>query len=445
MTSLKESNAYQSWGRTLRAKHYVFKALNRDQAWEALRLAAEQGSTLLGFGLGRSYGDSNLNPDGILYVSQGLDRFISFDRTTGIIRAEAGVSLSDILSIVVPHGFFLPTTPGSCFVTLGGAVANDVHGKNHHHAGSFGNSVTKIGLVRSDRGELELSPDTEPELFAATIGGLGLTGLINWVEFQLVPVSSSFLDEQSMIFKNCDEFFDVEADHRDQFEHTVSWIDCTARGKNLGRGFFTGGNWATDGRFQSSPPSGPTLGFDLPGFALNRFSLKAFNTLYFARQKLKSRRRESHYSSFFYPLDAIQGWNRLYGRNGFFQYQSVIPMESAREATKEMLARVARSGQGSMLAVLKTFGSRPSRGLISFPREGATLALDFKNAGARTHNLLSTLDEIVLAAGGRLYPAKDGRISADMFQSGYPNWMQLENLRDPVISSAFWRRVTRNT
>jgi len=444
MNRVRESATHLSWGRAIRAHHKIFEPIDRHSALAAFEAAKKEGVTVLGYGLGRSYGDSNLNPNEMLFASRSLDHFIALDLETGLIRAEAGVSLAEVLEIAVPRGFFLPTTPGSQFVTLAGALANDVHGKNHHRAGCFGNAVTRFGMVRSDRGEIEVSSKSHSDLFAATIGGLGLTGLITWVEFQLTPIESAYISEETLVFNNADEFFEIEETHRNRFEYTVSWIDCTTQGKKLGRGIFSGGNWSSTGGLDVNRPGGPILPFDLPSFALNPLTLKAFNATYFAHQKIKPRERSSHYSGFFYPLDSIRGWNRLYGRKGFFQFQSVIPMKHAREATKEMLALVAASGQGSMLAVLKTFGSKSSPGLMSFPREGVTLALDFKNSGQRTLALMAQLDAIVKNADGRLYPAKDGRISAEMFQSGYPEWVNVERLRDPLISSAFWRRVTRS-
>lgn len=445
MSKVRPSNAIESWGRVVRSEHTVFKPMDRHVAQAAYAAAEKEGVTILGHGLGRSYGDSNLNPNQMLFATRSLDQFISLDPQTGLIRAEAGVSLSEIIEVAVPLGFFLPATPGSRFVTVAGAVANDVHGKNHHGAGCFGNSVNRFGMVRSDLGEIEVSPTSHAELFGATIGGLGLTGLITWVEFQLLPITSAYISEETLVFNHVDEFFEIERAHHDRFEYTVSWVDCTTKGDRLGRGVFSGGNWASSGGLDVHKSGGPVLPFDLPSFALNPLTLKAFNAAYFMRQKMKRRNRQTHYSGFFYPLDSIRGWNRLYGRKGFYQYQSVIPMESAHQATKEMLNLVATSGQGSMLAVLKTFGSKPSPGLMSFPREGVTLALDFKNAGSRTLSLMAKLDEIVEAAGGRLYPAKDGRISAEMFQASYPQWVELERLRDPLISSAFWRRVTRSS
>lgn len=444
MSQVRDSSDYRSWGRVLRAKHQVFAPKDRYTVSAAFAHAKASDLTLLGHGLGRSYGDSNLNPDQMLFATRTLDQFMTLDLGTGLMRAEAGVSLSEILEVAVPRGFFLPATPGSRFVTLAGAVANDVHGKNHHGAGCFGNAVTRFGLVRSDLGEIEVSRDTHSDLFAATIGGLGLTGLITWVEFQLQPIRSAYIAEETLPFQHVDEFFEIERERSDRFEYTVSWVDCTTRGSKLGRGIFSGGNWAAAGGLDIHKSGGPSLPFDFPSFALNPLTLKAFNSAYYRRQKWKARQRQSHYSGFFYPLDSIRGWNRLYGAKGFYQYQSVIPMDAAQDATKDMLNLVAGSGQGSMLAVLKTFGSKTSPGLLSFPREGVTLALDFKNGGAKTLALMGKLDEIVAAAGGRLYPAKDGRISADMFQASYPAWSDLEKLRDPLISSAFWRRVTRS-
>lgn len=444
MRTVRPFSNIESWGRVVRSEHHVFKPVDRHGVEAAFEAAENDGVSILGHGLGRSYGDSNLNPNQMLFATRSLDQFISLDAQTGIIRAEAGVSLAEVLEVAVPLGFFLPTTPGSRFVTLAGAVANDVHGKNHHGAGCFGNSVTRFGMVRSDLGEIEVSPESHSELFHATIGGLGLTGLITWVEFQLTPILSAYMSEQTLVFKNVDEFFEIEKSQRENFEYTVSWVDCTTRGRKLGRGVFSGGNWSTSGNLDVHREGGPVLPIDLPSFALNSLTLKAFNSAYNIRQKMKRRNRQTHYSSFFYPLDSIRGWNRLYGRKGFYQFQSVIPSDHARTATKEMLNLVASSGQGSMLAVLKTFGSKVSPGLMSFPQEGVTLALDFKNSGERTLSLMADLDKVVRSAGGRLYPAKDGRISADMFQAGYPRWVDIERLRDPLISSAFWRRVTRS-
>ncbi|WP_417482288.1 FAD-binding oxidoreductase [Maricaulis sp.] len=441
MTRFSQDRQIQSWGRVFGGRHQLATPVHRCDLHDVFEAACKQDLPVLGFGLGRSYGDSNLNPDGLLLDGRALDRFIEFDRATGSLTAEAGVSLDEILRISVPAGFFLPTTPGTRFVTIAGAVANDVHGKNHHGAGCFGNAVRRIGLFRSREGAMTLSREENAELFAATIGGLGLTGLISWVEVQLVPIASAYIEESRTAFANVNAFFDLASDAGTRFEHSVAWVDCTARGDSLGRGVFFGGNWSDRGGLTVHRDAGPTLPLDLPASSLNPLTLGMFNALYRAHSSMRPKASLVHYAPFFYPLDRIRGWNRLYGPKGFFQYQSVVPMARARTATREMLDVISASGQGSMLAVLKTFGERRSPGLLSFPMEGVTLALDFKNSGVRTMQVFDALDAIVLRHGGRLYPAKDGRMSGETFRAGYPDWERLEGLRDPLISSAFWRRV----
>lgn len=435
------SDSIRSWGGVVKAHHDVTSPNRLRDLQQVFHADLRDGKTILAHGLGRSYGDSCLNPDNIVVKMRGLDRFIAFDPQSGVLRAEAGVSLGEIMQLVVPHGLFLHTTPGTRFVTLGGAVANDVHGKNHHVSGSFGEQVRAFGLVRSDKSELTVTPDTEPDLFRATIGGLGLTGIISWVEIQLVKISSSNIEQEIFPIRTLDHFFEVMEENTPRFEHTVAWVDCTARGENLGRGIFTGGNWSQDGEFVPHSNGGPNMPVTAPGFALNPLTLKTFNSLYHWRQASKEGRSTCAYAAHFHPLDAIQNWNRIYGVKGFFQYQSIIPFETAREATREMLGLIANSGQGSMLAVLKTLGDIPGRGCLSFPMEGVTLALDFQNKGRKTIQLMESLDAIVRAAGGRLYPAKDGRIPSDMFRAGYPDWEFVESLRDPAITSGFWKRV----
>lgn len=439
-----ESEAPVSWGRVVRATHQLAQPRDRQGAAASLKEARDWGLCALAFGLGRSYGDSNLNPDGALIATRGLDRFIRFDRQNGVLHAEAGVSLDDILRVTTPSGFFLPTTPGSRQVTLGGAVANDVHGKNHHRAGSFGRHVKRLTLARSDGSITQVTPEETPDLFAATVGGLGLTGVILDVEIALTPIPSTFINQTIEPLESVDHFFDIAEARAERHEHTVAWIDCTAAGDRLGQGVFSSGDWAEVGGLEPHDAgAGPTLPFDAPRAALNPLTLKLFNSVYRRRQLMKPQRSRVHYSGFFHPLDSIRDWNRLYGSAGFYQYQSVIGFDAARDATRAMLERISASGEGSFLAVLKTFGELASPGILSFPAPGATLALDFANRGDQTLRLLADLDAVVREAGGRLYPAKDGRMSATMFQAGYPGWERAEALRDPAISSAFWRRVTQ--
>lgn len=443
MSRFAPSDDLVSWGRVLRARHAVARPQWRDELPALVREGVEADRKLLAIGLGRSYGDSGLNPDNAVVDMAGLDRAIAFDPETRLLRAEAGMSLDSLLEILVPRGFFLPVTPGTRFVTLGGAVANDVHGKNHHRAGTIGRWVRRLGLLRTDGGALELGPGDAGGLFAATIGGLGLTGLIAWVEIEVIPIASATMEVETIPFGSLDEFFPLAAESDGMSDYTVAWIDCLAGGDALGRGIFSRARHAASGWLPPPKPRrGPSLPFDLPGFALNGLTVKALNALYYRNGRRKAGRATMPFEPFFYPLDRIGGWNRLYGKRGFYQYQSVVPQAVARDATRAMLQAISASGDGSFLAVLKTFGDRPSPGMLSFPRPGTTLALDFANRGAAILALLQRLDAIVREAGGRLYPAKDGRMPAEMFRGGYPNWQEFARHVDPGFSSSFWRRVS---
>jgi len=308
-----------SWGRAVRRRQLVAGPAFRDEIG-ALLGARSRGASCLAVGLRRSYGDSCLNSDGVLIETARLNRFMAFDPGAGTLRAEAGASLTDILSLVVPHGLFLPTTPGTRFVTLGGAVANDVHGKNHHGAGTFGRQVRAIGILRSDGNRLVLSPTEGSELFGATIGGLGLTGIIEWVEIALVPVPSAWLDVETIRFPSLDAFWDIAHASTPTHEHTVAWIDCIASGAALGRGIFSRANWrAGDDRTAHDDRTWKRVPFDPPAALLNAWTIGAFNEAYFRRQKAAPSSRAEHYAHFFYPLDAIADWNRLYGRRGMYQ------------------------------------------------------------------------------------------------------------------------------
>jgi L-gulonolactone oxidase len=429
-----------SWGRVSRAVQHVARPGFRDELSGLLADAGDR--RLLAIGLRRSYGDSCLNGAGALIDMSGLDRFVAFDAATGVLRAEAGASLSEILRLVVPKGWFPPTTPGTRFVTLGGAVANDVHGKNHHGAGSIGRHVRALGLFRGDRGHVTVTPQSDPPLLASTIGGLGLTGVIEWVELQLVRIGGAYLDVEIVPYDNLDAFWPLAEESAKNFEHTVAWIDCTTSGARTGRGIFSRANWVADGAYDlHDDKSWKRIPLDAPGFALNRFTVGAFNNFYHRVNSAKAGTNRQHYASFFYPLDAVLDWNRLYGRRGMLQYQCVIPRESQREAIAEMLRVIAASGQASFLAVLKTFGDLPSPGVLSFPRPGATLALDFPFRGETTLNLMARLDAMVREANGALYPAKDGRMSREMFRQSFPRWEQF--LKDPALNSDFWTRVAK--
>jgi len=432
------SDAGGSWGRYPRVQQTLTPLVDR-----ALPLPPFEGSALP-HGNGRSYGDSCLNPDGTLLQARALDRFIDFDPATGHLHCEAGVTLGEIIDLVLPRGWFLPVTPGTRFATVGGAIANDVHGKNHHRAGSFGHHLIGLELLRSD-GEREwLDAKARAPRLLATIGGLGLTGVITRLALQLRRVPGPWLETRSIRFDGLEEFFEISADAGTRAEYTVAWIDCSARGKHLGRGHFISGDHAP------ADPSAPVPGSKVrrsmplvpPVSLVNPLTLRPFNTLYYWRQRARTKRGYSHYQSYFYPLDGIAHWNRMYGPRGFLQHQCVLPPESARSGIAEMLQAIADSGKGSFLAVLKEFGDIPSLGMMSFPRRGTTLALDFANQGPDTFRLLDRLDAIVIAAGGALYPAKDARMSPQLFRQSFPAWEAFQAHVDPRFSSGFWRRVT---
>ncbi len=435
-------NSYQSWGRYPKVSQRDMPIRWRNQP---LPLPKETLEKVLPFGLGRSYGDVCLNDGGTLLTTRGLNHFIALDVNSGILSCEAGVSLAEILDLCVPQGWFLPTTPGTKFVTVGGAIANDVHGKNHHGAGTFGRHLVRFELLRSDGERLLCSPSSNPSYYAATIGGLGLTGLITWVDIQLKPISHRAMQTDTIQFANVEEFFDISKQSDQHFEYTVAWVDCSSQGTALGRGIFFRGNHVTSHEIPDKwqLPWRPKirLPVDLPGFMLNRWSVRLFNRWYYGHQKQQSVSKLMDYDPFFYPLDTILEWNRLYGKRGFLQYQLVIPNDDPR-LLKDLLQTIAASGLSSFLAVLKNFGELTSPGLLSFPRKGVTLALDFPIKGANTFELLERLDDQVREAKGAVYPAKDARVSARNFQAYYPQWTEFAKSIDPRFSSSFWRRVS---
>jgi FAD/FMN-containing dehydrogenase len=396
---------------------------------------------MLPYGYGRSYGDSCLNDGGVILDMRGLDRFIAFDPASGVLRCEAGVLLSEILELIVPQGWFLPVTPGTQFVTIGGAIANDVHGKNHHRAGTFGCHVRQFELLRSDGSRRLCSPGQNPDWLAATVGGLGLTGVITWAEIQLRRIANPLIEEEIIRCHNLLEFFAISKQSDASHEYTVMWIDCLARGKNLGRGLFMRGNHAAPLHGRKAPKApGLRLSVPLtpPLSLINHASLRLFNSVYYRKP---AGRHLNHYAPFFYPLDGMRQWNRLYGPQGLLQYQCAIPLPAGEAAIREILDRIAAAGAGSFLAVLKVFGNPPSPGMLSFPLPGVTLALDFPNLGEFTLKLLNQLDEVVDAAGGRLYPAKDARMSGAHFRRWQPRLEEFKKYLDPRFSSGFWRRV----
>lgn len=442
MLSPENTREVQSWGRYPRVKHTQVTPIY----WRSeVPDLAGSGQSVLPHAYGRSYGDSCLNEDGVALDVSHLNRFISFDEETGLLCCEAGVSLAEILDVMVPRGWFLPVTPGTKFVSVGGAIANDIHGKNHHAAGTFGCHVTRFRLLRSDGQRPICSPDQNPELFQATIGGLGLTGLILWAEFKLKRIVNPYIDADHIRFTSLDEFFEISAESDKDFEYTVSWVDLLVGGEALCRGIFTRGNHNRSPELARKRLPGRlplAVPFNLPQFVLNTLTVKSFNELYYHKQIPRRVHKVESYDPFFYPLDSIHDWYRMYGKRGFLQYQFVVPFEGGREAMREIIGRIRQSGAGSFLTVLKEFGTIKSPGMLSFPRPGLTLALDFAYAGEKTLRLLEELDAIVRQYDGSVYPAKDARMSAQSFQQFYPRWQEFARYIDPQFSSSFWRRVS---
>jgi FAD/FMN-containing dehydrogenase len=427
----------ESWGRLETRGHQVVRPSFSDEMIAAL--VAGDNRPLLCRGLGRSYGDVASNDDATLIDTTGVDHFLCADWTRGVIRAEAGLSFEALLKTCVPRGWFLPVTPGTKFVTLGGAVANDVHGKNHETSGTIGCHVQRIGIVRSTGDILELSAEQNAALFAATIGGLGLTGIMLWIELQLIPIRSALVEVETLKMPDLESFFQLSEASAD-WQYSVAWVDARARGRAVGRGLFIRGRHAEVGPLAAHRAPRWTVP-EAARHLLNPGTVALFNLLYRNRPWVFGR-KPMHYDRFFYPLDSLSQWNRLYGPRGFFQHQSVVPMKHAPDATRKLLEMAADSGEPSFLTVLKRLGHRPSPGVLSFPMPGVTLSLDLPNRGDTTRQLLARLTDVVVAAGGRLYPAKDATMSAAAFRAGYPDWRRVEDSRDPAIMSDFWRRVT---
>jgi len=412
----------ESWGRYPQARHAAEVRLN----WRA-GLTLPVVGPMLPYGQGRSYGDSCLNDGGKLLRTAGLDRFISFDEGSGLLRCEAGLTLGEILRLLVPRGFFLPVVPGTKHVSVGGAIANDIHGKNHHRAGSFGAHVRRLELLRSDGEARELGPDDD--LFQATVGGLGLTGLITWAEIALRRIPVAAVRVEAVPFEGVDEFLALSEESDAEFEYTVAWVDVLSRAQ---RGVFFRGDHAA-GAIRTAPTRA-TVPVDVP--AVNALTVRLFNAAYYAAQKLAGRSRLQHWDPFFFPLDGVGHWNRLYGRRGLLQFQCVVP-------TPEAVQALLREAPPSPLTVLKRFGAARSPGMLSFPRPGVTLALDLPNRGEETFAQVARLESLAMEAGGALYPAKDARMSAETFARSFPRLAQFSGHVDPAFSSSFWRRVHR--
>lgn len=407
------------------------------------RLPIKDSYSSLPYGLGRSYGDSCLNNQNILCPTEFMDMLLNLNETEGTLKVQAGASLKNILEVIVPKGWFIPVSPGTKYVTIGGAIANDIHGKNHHKAGCFGNHVKEIKIARSNGEVISCSPTTNDDIFEATIGGLGLTGLITEATIKLKKIDSQNIVANQTPFESLEEFFAINAEKETTHEYTVAWLDTMSP---KGKGIYIAGNHANDLNLNYVNPQKTKLDIPVfaPNFLLNPISIKVFNEIYYLTQKIKKGDFKSSINPFFYPLDGVNNWNKLYGKRGFFQYQCVLPdtYGDSKLACLEMLKKISLSKQGSFLAVLKTFGNIKPKGLLSFPKKGITIALDFPNNGDKTKALFQQLDSIVNEAGGRLYPAKDAHMSPENFKTFYPNWGKMLKFKDPAVSSSFWRRVT---
>lgn len=421
-----------SWGR-LDAPEHLVRAVH----WANDLQPPGQG-TALPVGLGRSYGDVGLNSHQGLWQMDTLDRLLSFDPNTGRLTCQAGTSLATLQRLMVPRGWMLPVTPGTQWVTVGGAIANDVHGKNHHRQGSLGAHISRLVLWRTNGETIECGPQVRRDWWEATVGGLGLTGVILEADIQLKAVAGPWLEVETLVFATLEEFFTLSAQSEAEWEHTVAWVDC---GRHRGRGILFRGNGVPLEGPNTARPGSWQLPFTPPVSLINRLSSEAFNQMYFQYHRSRTGKRIVHYQPFFYPLDSVSHWNRLYGPHGFYQYQLVVPPATALEVARAVLEVVGRQGEASPLTVLKTFGDQPSVGMLSFAQPGLTLAIDFPNRGTRTLRLLDQLDALVQQAGGRLYPAKDARMARSFFEKSYPRLPEFLNYRDRGISSDLSRRL----
>ena len=397
--------------------------------------------TILGYGLGRSYGDVCLNRNGIILDTSELDKIIELDEINNILTVEAGATLKSVLAFLLNHNFFLPVVPGTQNVTIGGAIANDIHGKNHHKSGSFGNHLVSFDLLKSDGTILTCSDEVNSELFRATIGGIGLTGIILKAKIKLIKVSNEFIAGEQIKFNSLNEFWKINSKYDEKYEYTVAWIDCLSKKHDNIRGIFIGGNHS---KLNNNKKNLKKITLNLPitpPFSfVNNISLKLFNSFYFNFQKNK-KFNSMHYKKFFFPLDIINNWNRAYGKKGFYQYQFVIPKNNSKEALYQIVKTIKDQGQVAALGVLKTFGPLEPRGMMSFTREGVTMALDFQNKGKETLKLFKKLDLLITKYGGAIYAAKDSRMSKKMFIKSYPNYQEFLNYKDPKFNSDFFERI----
>lgn len=390
--------------------------------------------SILAYGQGKSYGDCCFNDNNILISTKNLNKFIHFDTEKGCLTCESGVTLSEILDVAIPAGWFLPVLPGTQHVTVGGAIANDIHGKNHHKDGTFGLHVIQFELLKSDGMVYRCSNHHYPELYHATIGGLGLTGIIISASLQLKRIINPFLNVRMTRFNTIEELLSINNKACEQFEYTVAWLDpYNNRGHYLAANHHQDFNYKSD--YKKKHRSIPFYGHHL---IFNPYFITLFNQLQFNKMKQKETYQVQYYQAFFFPLDSILHWNRIYGKRGFLQYQCVIPTEGLIV----LLDAIKKSKRKTSLMVIKSFSDMQSPGLLSFPKEGMTLAMDFANPDNELLALLDQLDDIVISFKGRVNPAKDARMSPKAFKTFFPAWETFQQWIDPQFSSSFWRRVT---
>lgn len=424
----------KGWGNLLLPKPY-------------LQIAKEQKFQLC-VGSRRSYGDVCELAGGRVETMLTRNKFLSFDSVKAVVEVEAGMTIGEICQWALTKYLFPITVPGTQFPTIGGCIANDVHGKNHHQNGSFGNGVLEIKLKR-DGQVLTCNSEQNPELFYATIGGLGLTGVVESAKIQLVTMPSPYVSVIKRKFKSLEEYFDLDEQLSGSYPYTVAWLDCakTPQGsKSNYRGIYMAGQntevprslWFKHQQEVYKKPI--TFPFTLPFSLVNKITLRCFNELYYSLPRTQNA-TVTHYQKFFFPLDKFLLWNRVYGNRGFFQYQSLLPNESAKETLTAMLTLITNLGFGSPLMVLKKLGNKTSGGLLSYPKEGVTMAMDFVNQGERSLELLEKLDQLTINVGGRVNPSKDARMSPQTFARCYPQAKELEKLREKGRCSDFWLRV----
>lgn len=435
MTKQQQKQPLSGWGRYPVSHACVIRP-------ERCRDLALGSASALARGLGRSYGDASLNADGTVILMERLNRFLSFDDKTGLLHAEAGVSLKEILDVFVPRGWFLPVTPGTKFATIGGCIASDVHGKNHHRDGTFGSHITSLELMLADGSKKVCSPQQHPDLFWATVGGMGLTGVITEATLKLIPIETAYMKVRHHVAKNLGEIISFLNDKSKDDKYSVAWIDCLSTGTDFGRSILMSGHHATRQELPAKiknplviPSSSKrSIPFDMPSWLLNPWTVKAFNAIFYAYNKSKIQPFITDYNSYFYPLDGVDNWNRLYGKNGFVQYQFVVPSHGADTSLRRLLEELTQSRRASFLAVIKKFGNE-GQGILSFPHEGYTLALDIPMSDPGLLDFLDHLDKLVLKYEGRLYLAKDSRLKPETFRAMYPRyakWLQVKALCDPA-------------